>query len=106
MKILLLVPLFLLLTTSFKDHRETDPPMFLGSMELYLTSDNQVVLIYRGIYPYCYMKYAADIMFIECDTMLKIKSEFDSVFRELHLIPLDSLKLFQEDTVPIQKIRM
>lgn len=95
MKSLLLLPLFLLLSTSFKESKLE--PKLIGTMEFWLEGDRFVYLTYRGDYPYCYMKYAIDDLFKDCDTIVLYRLGYEATFPGLHIIPIDTAKV---DSVP------
>lgn len=91
MKSLLLLPLFLLFSTSFKESKSE--PILLGTMQLWIEGDSRLYLTYRGTYPWCYMKYAVDDLFVDCDTMETFKLGYKETFPDLHIIPLDTIKI-------------
>lgn len=105
MKQLLLVPLFLLLTSSTSEPVIDNEPLLLGTIRLYQTSDRQIVLLYDGTLDHCHMKYAIDVLLSECDTMEQSKCEFEETFQGLHQIPLDELEIEEiQDTIATKRI--
>lgn len=89
MKTLLLLPIFLLLSTSFKSS-DPDYPILVGRMEMWIEGDKKISITYNGLYQYCYMKYAIDQLFIECDTLYLVRYGFDTTFVGLKTIPYET----------------
>lgn len=91
MKTFLLLPFFLLLSTSFKESKSE--PQLIGTIQMWLEGEKTIYLTYHGQYPYCYMKYAVDDLFMDCDTILPFKLGYEATFPGLHVVPLDTIKI-------------
>jgi len=91
MRSILLLLLLLLTSASFKESKSE--PMLVGTIQMWIEGDRHVYLTYRGQYPYCYMKYAVDDLFVDCDTILPFKLGYEATFPGLHIIPMDTIKI-------------
>lgn len=98
MKKYLILLFALLLSTSFKIETQEK---WIGTFEVFLNEENELVVYYRGTLPQCLSKKALDVVYENCDT---VKYTIEDVERGLGIrIEIDTC---HKNPKPIKTIRM
>ncbi len=78
MKTLLLSLAFL--TLSFTTNQKNIDEVWIGTFEVFMNEDEEILIYYNGNYHRCFTKYLIDQMYPECDSITK-NTGLDTLFK-------------------------
>jgi hypothetical protein len=99
MKILLTLILISMLSVSFRPETQEK---WIGTFDMYLDEQGDVVIYYRGNIPQCMGKKVIDFVYEDCDTVQYSMQDVEKALK-VKMTPVDTCP---RDNHPIKTIRM